>query len=529
MPFSLLSCKLLFNVFLIPCFLTLKTAGQDQSLLFQTVNEHPEPISAEIRGNLPPWLNGTLLRNGPGRFECDNISFNHWFDGQSLVHRFNIQGGHVTYSNAFVRSESYADSLKHGLKNHLEFGTFVPPDPCYSIFARLFSRYFGKEVPMDNTNVNVINLKNKTFAVTETQTLFEINPSTLETLKAADLTEQFPGVTINSALAHPHYTVDGSVINLAVSYGITSKYRIIHIPPSSRNASGNPFEGGKVISTITPRGGFGYVHSFALTENFIIVVEGPLKIDIWRVLSHRFFGSSPEDWLYWDKKQQTHFYVIDRKNGEQVGLFTADPFLVFHHVNAFQKDGNINIDASCYHNDSIIRQMALRNLRSPMKPGQKRFEKPEVRRYKLPIGELNSSGGKKALEKKSDGLDYTLLLTGMDLPRINYEEYNGKPYRFVYGVIGSDEMVFSKLCKLNVETKENVLWEEPGGFVSEPVFVKNPEGKEEDDGVVLASVINVNDQTSSLLVLDAREFKELGRAVVKGITPATFHGIFQHK
>ena len=238
------------------------------------------------------------------------------------------------------------------------------------------------------------------------------------------------GVTINSALAHPHYTVDGSVINLAVSYGITSKYRIIHIPPSSRNASGNPFEGGKVISTITPRGGFGYVHSFALTENFIIVVEGPLKIDIWRVLSHRFFGSSPEDWLYWDKKQQTYFHVIDRKNGEQVGLFTADPFLVFHHVNAFEKDGNINIDASCYHNDSIIRQTALRNLRSPLKPGQKRFEKPEVRRYKLPIGELNSSGGKKALEKKSDGLDYTLLLTGMDLPRINYKEYNGKPYRY---------------------------------------------------------------------------------------------------
>ena len=101
----------------------------------------------------------------------------------------------------------------------------------------------------------------------------------------------------------------------------------------------------------------------------------------------------------------------------------------------------------------------------------------------------------------------------------------------MYGVINSEEMLSTKqlLCKLNVETKEYVLWEEPGGFVSEPIFVKNPEGKEEDDGVVLASVINVNDQTSSLLVLDAREFKELGRAVVKGITPATFHGIFQRK
>ena len=101
----------------------------------------------------------------------------------------------------------------------------------------------------------------------------------------------------------------------------------------------------------------------------------------------------------------------------------------------------------------------------------------------------------------------------------------------MYGVINSEEMLSTKqlLCKLNVENKEYVLWKEPGGFVSEPIFVKNPEGKEEDDGVVLASVINVNDQTSSLLVLDAREFKELGRAVVKGITPAAFHGIFQRK
>ena len=101
----------------------------------------------------------------------------------------------------------------------------------------------------------------------------------------------------------------------------------------------------------------------------------------------------------------------------------------------------------------------------------------------------------------------------------------------MYGVINSEEMLSTKqlLCKLNVENKEHVLWKEPGGFVSEPIFVKNPEGKEEDDGVVLASVINVNDQTSSLLVLDAREFKEIGRAVVRGITPATLHGIFQRQ
>ena len=101
-------------------------------------------------------------------------------------------------------------------------------------------------------------------------------------------------------------------------------------------------------------------------------------------------------------------------------------------------------------------------------------------------------------------------------------------FRFVYGMAGDERALFLKLVKLNVETKEFVTWEESGGFTSEPVFVKAPDGKVEDDGVVLSCVINPSrDQTTSLLVLGAKEFKELGRAVVQGVVPATLHGIFQ--
>ena len=88
---------------------------------------------------------------------------------------------------------------------------------------------------------------------------------------------------------------------------------------------------------------------------------------------------------------------------------------------------------------------------------------------------------------------------------------------------------FGQLGKLNVETKEILKWEEPGSQPSEPVFVKAPDGKDEDDGVVLSCVINVSDQTTSLLVLDAKDFKELGRAVAKVVSPMSFHGIFQHE
>jgi len=59
------------------------------------------------------------------------------------------------------------------------------------------------------------------------------------------------------------------------------------------------------------------------------------------------------------------------------------------------------------------------------------------------------------------------------------------------------------------------------------VFVKAPDREAEDNGVVLSCIININNQTTSLVVLDAKEFEELGRAVVQGITPPTFHGSFQ--
>ena len=235
------------------------------------------------------------------------------------------------------------------------------------------------------------------------------------------------------------------------------------------------------------------------------------------------------DWLCFDPNRLTKFHVVDREHGTRVGIFTAEPFLVFHHINAFEKDGKIYLDACCFQDDSVIRQIYLHVLRSSGEPGEKKFDVPEVRRYELPLEDLGNVEVENPLHKGPDGLDYNLLYVGMDLPRFNYTEKNGKPYKFVYGAVGNKEVPLYQLVKLNVETKGHVTWEEPGGYPSEPVFVKAPDGRDEDAGVVLSCVINDHDQTTSLLVLDAKEFKELGRAVVKGVTPMAFHGLFQQE
>ena len=46
---------------------------------------------------------------------------------------------------------------------------------------------------MDNTNVNVYTMKDKMYATSETNFIFEIDSETLNVLKKVDLTKEFPG------------------------------------------------------------------------------------------------------------------------------------------------------------------------------------------------------------------------------------------------------------------------------------------------------------------------------------------------
>lgn len=46
-----------------------------------------EPIEGVITGNIPKWIDGCLLRNGPGSLKVGNMEFEHLFDSSSLLHR----------------------------------------------------------------------------------------------------------------------------------------------------------------------------------------------------------------------------------------------------------------------------------------------------------------------------------------------------------------------------------------------------------------------------------------------------------
>lgn len=46
-----------------------------------------------VAGNIPAWLQGTLIRNGPGIFTVGDTSYQHFFDGMAIMHSFTFRDG----------------------------------------------------------------------------------------------------------------------------------------------------------------------------------------------------------------------------------------------------------------------------------------------------------------------------------------------------------------------------------------------------------------------------------------------------
>src|SRR5262249_5251761 len=130
-----------------------------------------------VDGDLPPWLRGSLLLNGPALWELPNGTLPHWFDGYAMLHRMHIDGTRVSYRSRFAMSDSYRRSIGKGKPVYGEFGGRNP--------ASLWSRIL-KVSATDNPAVVMSRVGSRYFAVTETPHLMFFDPETLGTEEKLD-------------------------------------------------------------------------------------------------------------------------------------------------------------------------------------------------------------------------------------------------------------------------------------------------------------------------------------------------------
>ncbi len=454
---------------------------------FQTLEDERSLAAVPVTGALPRWLAGSLLRTGPAKFEAGERGYRHWFDGLAMLHRFTLADGAVSYANRFLESRAYRAAREQNTIVYSEFAT----DPCRSLFKRVVSAFSPPAVG-DNANVNVTRLGEEFLAMTETPLPVVFDPQTLRTVGVG---EPAPG---QLTVAHPHRSPrPGELVSYATHFGPYTTYRVY-----AQKSRGQRRTIAK-LGVSRPS----YMHSFAITERYVVLVEFPLVVvPIAIPLSGRPFIEN----YRWRPRRGTRFRVIELETGKLRGTYEGEPLFAFHHVNAFERDGELVIDLCAYDDAEIVRDLYLDHLRQehPALPD------PELRRCRLRL-----DGSSVEYERLAD--------VGLELPRIDYRRCNGRAYRYVYGVGQRDGGDFlDRLVKIDLKNGDATTWSEPGTYPGEPVFVPDPDGADEDAGVLLTVVLDAAAGSSFLLVLDAGDLHELARARVPHHIPFGFHGQF---
>ena len=527
------------------------------TLGFDCHYEEISPVELQVEGSFPPYAEGVLFRTGLGPRTIDTkegtFHVNHWFDNFSQVHRFQLHGSEtgeplkVTY-NSRLTSDGVIDRIKRD--GRLDAFTFASKyDPCRSLFKKMQS-VFQTPPPNAPNEVNVGVTLSANFpglSKTATPTQHTYNSLNLETLAARTDAPHFqmldpqtlePVGLAKQEILHPelkgvgsgahaeHDPATGDIFNYNLDFGRSGMYRIWRTSASTAETS--------ILATFqhTPA----YLHSMFMTENHVILAvfnsfysAGGATILWTRNLleAMSFDGSRPCTW-----------FVVDKK-APQVGgrglvaTYESEAMFCFHTINAYEEPtlgGSVDIvaDLAGYDNMDILNKFYYDNLVSDAPNAAKWSDasndaaRPTYRRYRLGKVPL------KATTKSMKALcEYRASISDTpELPVIAPAVVT-KKHRYVYGINDTGKSSFAdSLIKYDVETQTTKRWSKHGHTPGEAIFVPDPNGNEEDDGVLLTVVLDGFEGRSYLLCLDAKDFTEIARAHTNGVIGLAFHGLY---
>jgi carotenoid cleavage dioxygenase-like enzyme len=406
-----------------------------------------------------------------------------------MLRRYAFDDGEIRYSNRFLRTEAYHDAMAGRLTG--QFGTDTRG---WRRFVDTI-RSFGLPEPTDNANVHVAKLDGEYVALTEAPRRVAFDPQTLETHGEFtfddDITEH---ITAAHLIADPTHS---ETIGFATQFGVSPQYHVYRLPVGGRHR--------EVIASLDARGP-AYIHDCSVTDTHVILIESPLTLSVLRALNP--FSEGAIDMLRWDPDEPTRVLVVDRSSGDLVADPTFGATFCFHHVNAYCDDGDVVVDLIEFPDSDIVGSLSLDELDGTGFPD-------------VPAGELQ----RYRIDLTANTVDRRpLYVGGMELPRVPQSRV-GRPYRYAYGQ-ATDRKRANGLVKVDCDTGQAIEWWEQGVYVEEPIPVQRPDGTAADDGVVLATGLDVDRERTLLLVFDAETLTVTARAVLPHAEPFGFHGRF---
>ncbi|XP_048560347.1 carotenoid cleavage dioxygenase 8 homolog A, chloroplastic-like [Triticum urartu] len=463
-----------------------------------------------VEGDLPLWLNGTYLRNGPGVWDAGDVAFHHLFDGYATLVRVSFSHGHATGAHRQIESDAYMAAKKHGQPVLREFSQCPEPGTLLDRVRDAVGLLSGAALT-DNPNSAVLPLGDgRVMCLTETtKSSVLIDPHTLDTVGKFKFTGK---VGANAMIQSAHPIVTESEFLTLLPDLVRPGHLLVRMEAGSNER--------KVVGRVDCRGGPtpGWMHAFAVTEKYVVVPEMQLRYSSTSLLKSELARFYAFDWL---PASGSYMHVMCRSTGKTVASVEVPPFMAIHFINAYEEVGEegqaaqVIVDCCEHYGDpAIIETLVLQGLRSFR--GTDTLPDARVGRFRIPLDGSPSGELQTALDPEEHG-------RGMDMCNINRARL-GKKYRYAYACGARRPCNFpNTLTKIDLVLRKAMSWHEEGAVPSEPFFVARPGATDEDDGVVM-SIVSAEDGGGFMVVLHAATFKEIARVRFPYGLPYGFHG-----
>jgi all-trans-8'-apo-beta-carotenal 15,15'-oxygenase len=305
------------------------------------------PTAARIEGRLPEELVGTLYRNGPAWYERAGMRYQHWFDGDGMLHAWHLDQAGISHRARMVATSKF--------KREQKLGRFVVPAVGTAIDG---AESIRNNDDMNTANTSVLCLGDRVFALWEAGSAFELSADDLATIGPVSWREDLTAAPFS---AHPLRDRDGSIWNFgSLDLLGGSGLLIWHLDGQGRLQK---------IATLKDEQ-HGYLHSFAMTEHHLVFVLTPYRMTEGKAFFER---------LRFAEDLPCRVAVVAKDALESPRWFDVDFGMVYHFADAFERGREIVVRAARHANASAARSPFAAAMRGKAEMADDPVELVELR------------------------------------------------------------------------------------------------------------------------------------------------------
>jgi all-trans-8'-apo-beta-carotenal 15,15'-oxygenase len=444
------------------------------------------PTPARIEGRLPKELAGTLYRNGPAWYERAGIRYQHWFDGDGMLHAWHLGANGASHQARMVATTKF--------QREQRAGHFVVPAAGTTI---AHAQSIRNNDDMNTANTSVLCLGERVFALWEGGSAIELSADDLATIGPVSWREDLGAAPFS---AHPLRDRDGSIWNFGSLDMLGGSGLLIwHLDGRGRLQK---------IATLKDAQ-HGYLHSFAMTERHLVFVLTPYRT----VEGKAFFER-----LRFAEDLPCRIAVVAKDALEAPRWFDVDFGMVYHFADAFERGREIIVRAA-RHGDAS----AARSPHAAAMHGNAEVANDPVEFVELRID--LASGRARWVETGIQGAEF---------PTFDARAFDPRRSRIYASVRVTPALApyANAVASIDVN-RERLSLHRYGDTImaEEHVFVAKPGSRRPGQGWLVGTLLDPIRGRSGLAVLDAEHVDAgpLATAWLPYAFPLGFHGAFSQR